>query len=163
MLLLPVQQVRVDRERGEVGTVAEVDEHPEALLEGRLVLVREVALAPDRRAAERDGADDVVERPAVDRPRFLGADRLAELPQLLARLAELAEAYGLGEITTPEWRAAREPLTARLDAARAQLARASRASALNGFTGSYDDLRARWDGLDTGARRARSTADIKDG
>jgi site-specific DNA recombinase len=70
------------------------------------------------------------------------------------RLAELAEAYGLGEITAPEWRAAREPLTARLDANRATLARASRATALDGFTGHYDDLRARWDELDTGARRA---------
>ena len=70
------------------------------------------------------------------------------------RLAELAESYALGELSAPEWRAAREALTGRLEANRAKLAHASRAAALDGFTGTYQDLRTRWDGLDTGARRA---------
>ena len=70
------------------------------------------------------------------------------------RLAQLAESYALGELTAPEWRAAREALNGRLEANRAKLTHASRAAALDGFTGSYDQLRGRWDGLDTGARRA---------
>ena len=64
------------------------------------------------------------------------------------------QSYALGELSAPEWRAAREALTGRLEANRAKLAHAYRAAALDGFTGTYQDLRTRWDGLDTGDRRA---------
>jgi len=107
---------------------------------------------------------------ALDNPvmvaRLLARD--ASGPDLHARiradedlLEALAADMGSGEISRAEWKAARTPIVARLEAARAQLAATTQTSALQGFVGSYDDMVTRWDAANTSQRRAVLTAALE--
>ncbi|MGH4020345.1 MAG: hypothetical protein ACRDT0_14145, partial [Pseudonocardiaceae bacterium] len=69
-------------------------------------------------------------------------------------LDELAAERGAGEISKAEWRAMRAPIVARLDAARARLARTSHTNALDAFTGPLPDMQKRWEDMNTSQRRA---------
>jgi site-specific DNA recombinase len=106
---------------------------------------------------------------ALDSPAM--ADRLRQRdnpdPDLHARirvdedaLENLAADHGNGEISRAEWKAARTPIVARLDAARARLVASTQTTALDGFVGTYDDMRVRWEAANTSQRRAVITAVI---
>lgn len=83
------------------------------------------------------------------------AERLQhETEDAQAQLTELADAYGNKLIGLPEWLAARKPIEARLTAARKQLAKASRTSALEDHLGDSAGLRERWQTLDLTRQRA---------
>jgi len=71
-----------------------------------------------------------------------------------AQLEELATAYGQREITMAEWRKARDPIEQRISAARKQLAKTTRASALDPFIGKSDELRSDWGNLDLSQQHA---------
>jgi hypothetical protein len=71
-----------------------------------------------------------------------------------AQLEELAAMYGTREITAGEWRAAREPIERRMQAARRQLSRDGRSRALDAYVGKGEELRADWAGLDLSQQHA---------
>jgi hypothetical protein len=73
-------------------------------------------------------------------------------------LEALAADHGNSEISRAEWKAARSPIVARLEAARAQLAASTQTSALDGFVGSLEDMTAHWQTFNTSQRRAVITA-----
>jgi site-specific DNA recombinase len=100
---------------------------------------------------------------ALDSPEMAQRLRQREAPEpdLHARiradedeLEVLAADHGNGEISRAEWKAARTPILARLDAARERLATSTQTSALSGFVGTLDDMAARWEGSNTSQRRA---------
>lgn len=70
------------------------------------------------------------------------------------KLSELAADYAADEITRSEWRAAREVLERQLQRDRDALARVTRTHALDGFTGTPDDLLRRWRAQNVSQRRA---------
>src|SRR5207248_2709915 len=71
-----------------------------------------------------------------------------------AQLHELADAWGERELSMNEWRAAKAPIELRMTAARKQLSRASRSSALDQYVGKGEQLRADWSGLDLNQQHA---------
>jgi site-specific DNA recombinase len=71
-----------------------------------------------------------------------------------AQLQELADAWGERELSMNEWRAAKTPIELRMTAARKQLSRASRSSALDQYVGKGEQLRADWSGLDLNQQHA---------
>jgi hypothetical protein len=73
-------------------------------------------------------------------------------------LDALATDFGTGAISRSEWKAAREPITARLAGARQRLATSTQTTALDGFIGTMAEMRARWDGGNNSQRRAVVTA-----
>src|SRR6266516_1363125 len=88
---------------------------------------------PELAAALSGGSDDAE------------SERLhLELESAQRHLDELARAYGQQAFTLSEWLAARQPIEARLSAAKRQLARLSRVSVLDGHVGSGRALRERW-------------------
>jgi DNA invertase Pin-like site-specific DNA recombinase len=70
------------------------------------------------------------------------------------QLEELATAWAQREISRREWMAARTPIEQRLEKARSQLARQSHANVLQAFIGTFDDMLARWEQMNTSQRRA---------
>jgi len=104
---------------------------------------------------------------ALDSPEMVTRLRHRDQPEpdLHARiradedeLEALAADHGNGEISRAEWRAARGPIVARLDAARERLATSTQTTALHGFVGTYADMLARWTGANVSQRRAVITA-----
>lgn len=65
-----------------------------------------------------------------------------------AQLDELAAMFGNREITAPEWRAAREPVEARLTANRRRQASNAGTPVLAGFIGNSQTLLTAWPTLD---------------
>lgn len=83
------------------------------------------------------------------RPKQPDAQRWYEqLEQDQAQLEQLATAHGEKQITFQEWLAARKPIEQRISTARKQLAKVTRASALDGYAGKGDELRRDWGALD---------------
>jgi site-specific DNA recombinase len=74
------------------------------------------------------------------------------------KLEALATDHGKGEISRAEWKAARAPIVARLDAARERLAQSTQTTALDGFVGTLEEMTARWENSNTSQRRAVVTA-----
>lgn len=72
-----------------------------------------------------------------------------------ARLEELAAMWAAGEISRTEWRTARDVLDKRLEQNRAKFARAAAAAVapLSDWTGSYEDLLARWNAQSVAQQR----------
>jgi site-specific DNA recombinase len=104
---------------------------------------------------------------ALDSPVM--ADRLrqreAPEPDLHARIRDaedqleaLAADHGNGEISRAEWRAARTPIVARLDAARERLATSTQTTALHGFVGTAEEMTRRWELANLSQHRAIITA-----
>ncbi len=73
-------------------------------------------------------------------------------------LEALAADHGNGEISRAEWKAARAPIVARLDAARERLATSTQTTALDGFVGTLEEMGARWEWCNVSQRRAVVTA-----
>jgi hypothetical protein len=73
-------------------------------------------------------------------------------------LEQLAADLGAGEMSRAEWRAARVPIQARLDAARQRLAQSTQTTALDAFVGTYEEMAARWERGNVSQRRAVLTA-----
>jgi site-specific DNA recombinase len=69
-------------------------------------------------------------------------------------LEALAADHGAGDINRAEWKAARTPIAARLDAARAELATSTQTTALEGFVGTPEEMRTRWQAANLSQRRA---------
>lgn len=99
---------------------------------------------------------------ALDSPELVSRLRLRDHlePDVHARirageddLEALAADHGNGEISRAEWKAARSPIVARLEVARAQLAASTQTSALEGFVGSLEDMTARWSAINISQRR----------
>lgn len=74
-------------------------------------------------------------------------DGLADVEAIEAEMDELAKLRGDGVISMREWVAAREPLQARLDAARASATPNAAPSALANLLGKKGALRTAWDDL----------------
>lgn len=108
-------------------------------------IVRDLVLvalsSPDLAERLRDRSDVDPELPATIR-----ADE--------AQLEELAAAWASGEVTRGEWRVAREVIEARLDRNRSKLARVSATAPIDPLVGTYEDLRTRWEAMNTSQRRA---------
>jgi hypothetical protein len=68
----------------------------------------------------------------------------AEIDESRGQLEQLAAMYGRREISLTEWQAARQPVEERVTAAKKQLAKLDRASALDGSIGDASALRERW-------------------
>ncbi len=79
---------------------------------------------------------------------------VADLASDEAQLTEIAAAYGRREVTFAEYLAARKPIEARIEAAKRQLSRTSRAAAIGDYVGDSASLRERWAGLDLSRQRA---------
>jgi site-specific DNA recombinase len=73
-------------------------------------------------------------------------------------LEALAGDHGSGEISRAEWKAAREPITARLQAARTRLTTSTQTTALDGFVGTAREMARRWEDHNLSQRRAVVTA-----
>jgi hypothetical protein len=69
-------------------------------------------------------------------------------------LDALAADFGAGAISRSEWKSARLPILARLEAARARLAQSTQTTALDSFVGPVEDMLARWTGVNVSQRRA---------
>jgi site-specific DNA recombinase len=104
---------------------------------------------------------------ALDSPEMAPRLRQREAPEpdLHARiradedeLEVLAADHGNGEISRAEWKAARAPIVARLDAARQRLTTSTQTTALDEFVGTSEDMLARWDAANVSQRRAVITA-----
>jgi site-specific DNA recombinase len=72
---------------------------------------------------------------------------LAELDTAQSKMRELSEMWAEGEISRPEWKAARTPLEARVDAAQKQLDQIAGTNALDGLVGHGEALTTSWDTL----------------
>ncbi|TFD69926.1 recombinase family protein [Cryobacterium gelidum] len=72
---------------------------------------------------------------------------LAELQSAQSKMTELSEMWAAGEISRPEWKAARTPLEARVENAQRQLDQIAGTNALDGLVGHGEELAAGWDGL----------------
>lgn len=104
----------------------------------------------------------------VDSPEMVARLRQRDQPEpddlhVLIRADEdaleaLAADHGNGEISRAEWRAAREPITARLEGARQRLAQSTQTTALSGFIGTAEEMRSRWEAANLSQRRAVLTA-----
>jgi len=73
-------------------------------------------------------------------------------------LLALADDFGNKRISRAEWNAARAPIDARLEAARAQLASSTQTTALEGFVGTVEQMQRHWDAANVSQRRAVVTA-----
>jgi site-specific DNA recombinase len=77
-----------------------------------------------------------------------------EIETASSQLEELAAMYGQRQISASEWLAARTPIEARLALARAELARQTGTTVLNGFVDGSGALRERWVDLPLSRQRA---------
>jgi DNA invertase Pin-like site-specific DNA recombinase len=106
----------------------------------------------------------------VDTPRLAARRTKAERQRkreddpaaLEEQLAELAGMHGNGELTTAEWRAARTPLLARIEAARAAQIGTQHAQILSLYQDRSGGLREAWDTLSIAQRGAVASAVIED-
>ncbi len=121
---------------GKLTILAEVLE--EVLADMVLQALDSTALAKARSNARKAGPSDAID----------------EVVQVEHKLEELAEMYAADGITTREWTAARKPLEARLNSARARLAREEHNEALADLAGKGSDLRDRWGSLPFDRRKA---------
>lgn len=71
-----------------------------------------------------------------------------------SRLDELAGLYAGGSISAREWIAARDPITARIAAARREIAAAADTTAIYELAGTGGALRGQWDGLQLARQQA---------
>jgi site-specific DNA recombinase len=104
---------------------------------------------------------------ALDSPETAARLRQREAPepdlhsQIRAyedELEVLAADHGNGEISRAEWKAARSPVVARLEAARARLAQSTQTTALDSFVGPVQEMARRWELGNLSQRRAVLTA-----
>jgi site-specific DNA recombinase len=99
--------------------------------------------SPELTAALTGKADD------PDAERFQ-----LEVEQSQTQLTELAETYANRVISLQEWLAARDPIEARLTAAKKQLAKVNRTTVLDDYVGNSQALRERWESLDLSRQHA---------
>ncbi|MQS06097.1 recombinase family protein [Streptomyces alkaliphilus] len=76
-------------------------------------------------------------------------------------LEELARDMGERRISRKEWMMARTPVEERLKRNRARLARSSRTAVLSEFVGGFEEMRERWEHMNTSQRRAVLTACVR--
>ena len=99
---------------------------------------------------------------AARRERQARQRNRVDSPSLLEdELAELAAMRGRGELTTAEWRAARAPLLARIEAARTEQVGAQRAQLIGIYQARDGGLRAAWESLNLDQRQAIAAAVIE--
>lgn len=72
---------------------------------------------------------------------------VAELHSAQSKMTELSEMWADGEISRPEWKAARTPLEARVDNAQKQLDQIVGTNTLDALVGQGQNLMATWDTL----------------
>jgi site-specific DNA recombinase len=72
---------------------------------------------------------------------------LADLDTAQSKMVELAEMFAEGEVSRPEWKAARAPLEARVTTAQRQLDQITGTHALDGLVGQGGELTASWSTL----------------
>jgi site-specific DNA recombinase len=79
---------------------------------------------------------------------------LRPLRRIRPRLDELAGLYAKGSISAREWIAARDPITARINHNRREIAQATDTSAVYELAGTGGALRKQWPDLDLGRQQA---------
>lgn len=72
---------------------------------------------------------------------------VAELHSAQSKMTELAEMWAAGELSRPEWKAARTPLEARVDKVQKQLDQIAGTNTLDALVGQGQKLSASWDTL----------------
>ena len=72
---------------------------------------------------------------------------VAEMQSAQSKMTELAEMWAAGELSRPEWKAARSPLEARVDKAQKQLDQIAGTNTLDALVGQGQKLTAGWDSL----------------
>lgn len=72
------------------------------------------------------------------------SELLEQLKADQAKMLELASIWSRGEISSPEWKAARQPLEHRVAVVERQLSQITGTTALEGIVGHGDRLRERW-------------------
>jgi site-specific DNA recombinase len=75
------------------------------------------------------------------------SELLEQLSRDQAKMQELALMWSDGEISRPEWKAARDPLEHRIAGIDRQLSQLTGTTALEGIVGHGAELRTRWDGM----------------
>lgn len=93
-------------------------------------------------------------RTALSRQDEVDPELLASIKRDEDALSDLAAEKDDGVIGRSEYLTRRARIEKRLEASRAKAARQSGAQPLSGLTGTYDDLRARWEAMNTSQRRA---------
>lgn len=78
----------------------------------------------------------------------------AQLDADATRLDELAALYAEGAVTAREWIAARDPITARINQARRDIAAATDTTGVQDLAGTGHVLRSQWNGLDIDRQQA---------
>lgn len=96
-------------------------------------------------------ADALAGRAAADERH---AAVLAELEADREQMTELAQLWSAKAISSAEWKAAREPIEARIRTAERQLTEFTGTSALDGLLGNAAGLRQAWDGLNLSRQAA---------
>jgi hypothetical protein len=103
-------------------------------------------------------ADALAGRAAADE-RFAGLSSELEADQ--AQMRELAQMWAAKQLSSLEWKAAREPIEARLYNTERQLAQLTGTTTLTGLVGNGSQLRTRWDQLNL-TRQAAIIAAVLD-
>ncbi|SDS45880.1 recombinase family protein [Microterricola viridarii] len=89
------------------------------------------------------------------------SELLEQLTCAQAKMAELASMWADGDISRPEWKAAREPLEHRIKTIDRQLSQITGSTALEGIVGHGQELRTRWEGMNL-QRQAAIVAAVLD-
>jgi site-specific DNA recombinase len=75
------------------------------------------------------------------------SELLEQLNRDQAKMAELARLWSDGEISSPEWKIARQSIERRMSTTDRRLSQITGTTALEGIVGHGAELRARWDGM----------------
>ena len=103
-------------------------------------------------------ADALAGRAAAD-DRFAGLS--SELDSDQAQMRELAQMWAAKQLSSMEWKAAREPIEARIYNTERQLAHLTGTNTLTGLVGNGGELRTRWEELNL-TRQAAIVAAVMD-
>lgn len=129
-----------------LGTLIAADHTEDAVRDAVIEAVDDKALAKAYRAAKPRGK----------------VDRLGEIAQLEADLADLAHQLGEGELTMAEWKVARAGIDKRIGAARAEVERDLDGDALAQWVGQGRALAESWESMGDAQKRSIITAVFDD-
>ena len=93
-------------------------------------------------------------RDRLNAQRHIDPELVAAVESDRLKLEELADMWKANELSRPEWLRARQGVQERMQHAERRIARAAGPDPLTAFLGSYEGMRAKWDGMNVSQRRA---------